>query len=407
MKMCVLWQCYGPYHFARLKALQALCAEFGHEAVGLEISDRSSTYAWQRQGEAMESLTTLFPGEIAETISASRIYKRVKPFFRSAACHVVFTPGYSPLASYLAARAARSTGAAVVLMNDSHRATGNNSIFALTIKRLLCRIYAAAFVAGSVHRTFHRELGFSDDLIFEGYDAIDNDFFERGSDVARSKAAKTRARLKLPARYILSVGRFVEKKNLATLIEAYALARERGGLNGCDLVLVGDGPLKSDLMQLATRRGLQPMDLASTARRTSTTDQEIVRFYPFSQLHDLPSYYALADCFVLPSLREEWGLVVNEAMASGCPAIVTGAAGCAGDLIVTGYTGYTFAAESVETLASHLQEIGSNPSKAREMGRRARSRVRAWSCDQFAHSALTAAGMARDRRINHGAPLRD
>jgi 1,2-diacylglycerol 3-alpha-glucosyltransferase len=395
MRICVLWQCYGPYHFARLKALQTLCTELGHEAIGLEVSDCNSTYAWQRLGPTEQNLTTLFPGEIAENISTLRIYQRAKSFFKTSACDVVFTPSYSPLASYLAALAARSAGAAVVVMNDSHRATGNNSIWSLAVKRMLCRIFSAAFVAGGVHRTFHRELGFPDARIFEGYDAVDNHYFEQGAVAANSSPEQTRARFKLPRRYILSVGRFVAKKNLSTLIEAFALARARGGLNGCDLVLVGSGPLKDELVDLVRRLDLPFLIQENETNGYVAPASEIVRFYPFAQLQDLPAYYALADCFVLASRREEWGLVVNEAMASGCATIVSSDAGCAGDLVVSGETGYTFAAESAESLATHLQELGSNPSKAHEMGRRARSHVRGWSCEEFARSALLAATAAR------------
>ena len=44
-------------------------------------------------------------------------------------------------------------------------------------------------------------------------------------------------------------------------------------------------------------------------------------------------FYGLADAFILPSIKEEWGLVVNEAMASGLPVIVSKTAGCAEDLL--------------------------------------------------------------------------
>jgi glycosyltransferase involved in cell wall biosynthesis len=105
-------------------------------------------------------------------------------------------------------------------------------------------------------------------------------------------------------------------------------------------LLVGDGPLRPSLERLAG-------ELAAP-----------VHFAGFVNQSALPAYYAAADALVLPSDgRETWGLVVNEGMACGVPAVVSAAAGCAPDLIAEGLTGFTFPAGDVDALAGRMMQI--------------------------------------------------
>jgi glycosyltransferase involved in cell wall biosynthesis len=81
-------------------------------------------------------------------------------------------------------------------------------------------------------------------------------------------------------------------------------------------------------------------------------------FAGFKNQSELPRYYAAADVLVLPSDGgETWGLVVNEAMACGLPAIVSDAVGCAPDLIEEGRTGFTFPVGDCAQLALRLESL--------------------------------------------------
>lgn len=395
MKICVFWQNYGPYHFARLAALRKLCAERGHEVVGLEVADKSSTYAWRREGPGEQGIHTLFPGRVAENVSAWAIRREAKKYLAEMHCDVIFTPSYWPLYSVFVAKAAKSLGMRVVMMNDSCRATGNNSLPVFALKQRISTLYDAAFVGGAVHRKFHRELGFRDDAIFDGYDAVDNDYFGVRADEVRGDAAQWRQRQGLPERFILNIGRFVAKKNLPVLIKAFALARHKGWLNGCDLVLVGSGPEKDELHRLAEGEQLKVIEgQHGETVSSSFTGAEVVRFYPFAQIEEVPAYYALAECFVLPSLYEEWGLVVNEAMASGSAVGVSNAVGCAPDLVVPGQNGFSFDPRNLEELAAGLRLVCQNHTLAQQFGANARAHITGWSCEHFAENALKAASAA-------------
>jgi glycosyltransferase involved in cell wall biosynthesis len=147
-----------------------------------------------------------------------------------------------------------------------------------------------------------------------------------------------------------------------------------------------------------------------------------VHFYGFRQIEENPVFYALADAFVLASLYEEWGLVVNEAMACGLPVVVSATAGCAEDLLVrdwlaappdmpadlrmrlaqlTGHirqNGFSFNPTSVQSLANALIILEGVPEIRENMGQASRRIVERFSCENFATNALLAARAA----LNHG-----
>jgi glycosyltransferase involved in cell wall biosynthesis len=132
---------------------------------------------------------------------------------------------------------------------------------------------------------------------------------------SRVEAVRVRTQLALPPRYFLFVGRLVREKGVLDLLAAYRQLpenlREQIGL-----VFAGDGPLRAELEALA--RDVYP---------------GMIHFAGFVDRDDLARYYGLAECLVLPTYTDPWGLVVNEAMACGLPVICTNVAGCVADLV--------------------------------------------------------------------------
>jgi glycosyltransferase involved in cell wall biosynthesis len=101
-----------------------------------------------------------------------------------------------------------------------------------------------------------------------------------------------------------------------------------------------------------------------------------VTFAGFVNQTEIVRAYVAADCLVLPSdTGETWGLVVNEAMASGLPAIVSDEVGCGPDLVTEDVTGSIFPMGDVDALADRLTRFAGDPAGLRGMGARARERV--------------------------------
>src|SRR5262245_32683656 len=108
-----------------------------------------------------------------------------------------------------------------------------------------------------------------------------------------------------------------------------------------DLVILGDGPLRNTLNSTVSTLNLH----------------EHVHLPGFKLYDELPVYYALANAFVHASTSEQWGLVVNEAIASGLPVIVSNRCGCAPELV--NGNGFTFDPFEEQELVERLLQMAS------------------------------------------------
>lgn len=394
-RAALVWAQYGPYHQARLAALRN--CESGFVVLGLELASKTQTYLWQRTAlqSAVHSLETVRP---VEKISALRTYRRAVRFFKSANVRVVFVPSYWPATSLAVLFAAYRTGARTVMMNESHEHTARAKGLSQWVKRKLVGSFDAGLVGGRPQRQFFEKLGMAPERVFEGYDAVDNEYFASRAEAVRADAMAVRKRYGLPARYFLNIGRMEPKKNLGALIRSYKDAR-LAGPEFPRLVLVGSGQTEAALRKQCAASGLSYADMTSLGKTEALANISAdVLFYGFRQLDELPNFYALAEAFVLPSLWEEWGLVVNEAMASSIPVLVSEVAGCAPDLVVEGATGYTFDPMDVGDLTRCMVAIAGDEPAARRMGANAREHVQRWGLEKFAKNASLAARMALGNR---------
>jgi len=89
--------------------------------------------------------------------------------------------------------------------------------------------------------------------------------------------------------------------------------------------------------------------------------------------------YVASDLLVLPSDYEPFGLVVNEAMLCGCPAVASDRVGARYDLVSEGETGCVFPCGDIEALAQILLSLLSDPTQLDRMGTAAKQRMRTWS----------------------------
>ena len=115
-----------------------------------------------------------------------------------------------------------------------------------------------------------------------------------------------------------------------------------------------------------------------------------VVFYPFQQADMTPLFFALCEAFVLPSKREEWGLVVNEAMACGAPVVVSNRVGSHFDLVRDGENGFVFAPDDVEQLAGILHHFDEDPELSRRLGTEGCKAIQAWTPALFGSAGAQA-----------------
>ena len=377
MKTCYLVERLGPYHAARLDR----AAEHGGVTV-IELAPGSATYNW----DAVESA-----GRRYRCVAASGDPAALGAALTAAGPDVVFLNGWADRGALAALRWCLRRGVPAVLMSDSQQHDEKRVWWKEWIKRRVVAGCDAAFVAGQRHAEYLRVLGFGDRPVSLGYDVVDNGHFERGAAAARREPG-LRARLGLPERYFLCVSRFIAKKNLPTLLRAFAAYRRQTGAAGWDLVLLGDGKERAGLESQIARDGLTGA----------------VHLRGFLQYDALPAYYALAGALVLASTTDQWGLAVNEAMASGLPVLVSRACGCVPELVREGCNGFSFDPGDESALAALLGRLSSEDCDRTAMGAASREIIAHWSLDRFSDGyweAARAASAARHRVAAWARPL--
>ncbi|MGC1322062.1 MAG: glycosyltransferase [Candidatus Udaeobacter sp.] len=355
--IAVVFHHIGPYHHARLNA-----AADRLSVTGIEWSAKGYDSWGAADSPARCHKISLFPEATDDHPGKRELRRAFCSALEQANPDVVAVNGWNNFGSQLAANCCMDRGIPMVVMSESARGDEPRTWWKEIIKRRIVNLYSAALVGGQRHVEYLVELGMPRERIFSGYDVVDNEYFRQKAEEVRSQRSQVRQKYALPENYFLASARFVEKKNLPKLVRAYAEYRRRSsafakatadkevgrqksevGNNKApwDLVVLGDGPLKTDLCRLISDLRLN----------------EHVHLPGFKPYDELPVYYALANAFVHASTTEQWGLVVNEAIASGLPVIVSGRCGCAPELV--NGNGFTFDPTNEHELTARLLEMAS------------------------------------------------
>jgi 1,2-diacylglycerol 3-alpha-glucosyltransferase len=371
--VAILFDRLGPYHVARIAAAAEL-----YPTIAIEFGSESSTYAWDHVATEAFLRHTIVSGARAEDVSRANFARDLFEVLERQRPSVIALPGWYHFGSLLALAWARWRGAVTVMMSETQADDEARQWLKERIKRRVLGLCSSALVGGVRHFAYAKELGMPEERTFLGYDVVDNDYFASRADAVRQDADAHRARLGLPPRFFIASNRFIPKKNLFTLMRAYA--RYRGETTGesVALVILGDGPLRADLESLRSELGLEAKVLLPG----------------FQQYEEIPTYYGLAEAFVHASTVEQWGLVVNEAAAAALPLLVSRHCGCSPELVREGENGYTFDPHDEIGLSARLRELAGDAGKRRRFGIRSREIVSAFSPRFFAEQLRRAAQSA-------------
>jgi glycosyltransferase involved in cell wall biosynthesis len=367
----VIFHRFGPYHCARLRAL----ADQG-PAVAIEVVRKDTTYQWDVVDDSQGfRRVTLFPELMADQPRVGDLRRRLYRCLASEQPRAVAIPGWSAPYALLALSWCLKTSTPAVLMSESTVFDRRRPFLGERIKRKLLRLYQAALVGGRRHTEYLHHFGFPEVAVFPGYDVVDNAHFGRLQPGAEAELGARQS-------FLVSC-RFIRVKNLPRLLEGYARYRQEAGSAAWGLVLAGDGPER---------------DKVAEAMRMLNLDDS-VRLAGFVQYDGLPARYARAGAFILPSVSEPWGLVVNEAMAAGLPVLVSNRCGCAPDLVQEGRNGFTFDPYETEELARLMLRLSSmREDKRAAMGQASREIISRWTPETFATNLMKAVEVALAHR---------
>ncbi len=350
------------------------------QAVGFDVA-----FEWDvplREGYHSTVLDTFDFGRAAPRW-LRRPSRRIGALLDSFRPDVSLVLGWQEVSLIQAMRASWMRGVPVLVRGESTPRAKRGQLVRWGQRAIVKRVEIVLAI-GQRNRRFYRELGVADARIVDARYCVDNERFSRSTACLRERRADLRRGLGVPtdALCVLFVGKLEPKKRPLDLIEAVSVARKRGA--SVYALIVGEGPLRASCERRAA-------ELRIPAKMLGFLNQS-----------ELPEAYVCADGLVLPSDEgETWGLVVNEAMACGLPAIVSDQVGCAPDLVLEGETGETFRCGDVHALADVLVRWAMDHERVLAMGRNAEVRVRKhYSIEGAVQGLSSAVEYVLERRRN-------
>lgn len=216
------------------------------------------------------------------------------------------------------------------------------------------------------------QLGYPAERITYGHMAADTSEMTFGAArVTDGEKQALRTRFRLSGTVFLYAGQLIPRKGVKELLNGW----EKAEMKNATLLIVGDGPMYDELQKTAPGN---------------------VRFSGSVSYDSLAPYYAVADCFVIPTLEDNWSLVVPEAMTCGLPIMCSCFNGCHPELVHP-ENGWVFNPLDIEKTASLLREVESQKAGFPQMGKKSREIIVQHSPQRAAQSVYDACLIA----INH------
>lgn len=276
---------------------------------------------------------------------------------------VIFFLGWGTITSLLALAACRMSGTPVFMFGDSSfpppEDTTPRRIRAGLLRTLLGMV-DAYLVSGVLNADYYRHYGADPRRFFLVPWAIDNERFAEASRFAPGEREAMRARFGIRPDHVALVfsAKFIPRKDPMTLLRAITRMHHRQKMA---VVFLGNGELREEM-------------------ETYARNNDIHAVFPgFVNQRDLPKHYAMADVFVLPSLAEPRGSVVNEAMACGLPIVGSDALGAIGDIILDGDNAFVFPTGDADALARRLDQLAGDEALRERMAARSREIIGTWT----------------------------
>ncbi|MDF2142040.1 glycosyltransferase [Paenirhodobacter sp. CAU 1674] len=368
----LLWDNFGPLHLDRLEA----CARHfagTRRVIGLELCGHSDTYGWETGGTAAGfEWITAYPGTRLDALSARQIFAAIRQGLGRHGRGDVFLCHNNEPGVLMGALWARARGHRVFAMGCSKFDDKPRRARAEALKSAFFLPYHGALGSGVRGRDYYRFLGLSAARITGEYNTVSLDRIRAQAGYGPFEAARIDEGPRFAERDFLCVARLVPKKNLDMLLRAFALYRVADPAPR-RLHLLGDGPEEARLRALAAELGLG----------------DAVCFHGFVQSAQVSAQLARGLALLLPSLEDQFGNVVPEALALGLPLILSDNPGARDRLLRSGRNGFLVEPDNPEGMAWFLQRLGTDAALWREM------RSCAFELAPQADTARFAEGIAR------------
>lgn len=282
-------------------------------------------------------------------------------------CNILWTHGYADIYTLSAIVFAKFKGIKVFVRGDSALFPDENQFPKRIVKRKiafrLLNFFVDRYLAvGTENKIFYLQQGVPEKKIVLSHYTVDNDFFYSKYCEAKNRISELKSALKLESHrpIIFYASKFITRKYPIDIVHAF----ER----------LNKSKVTPYVLFIGTGEQLENVKAAAHA-----IDSDSIRFLGFKNQTELPDYFALSDIMVLPSIHENWGLIVNEAMNAECAMIVSDHIACAPDLVKPGENGFIYPARDIDALTKCLQILIDDPVLCEKMKLKSREIILQWS----------------------------
>jgi glycosyltransferase involved in cell wall biosynthesis len=277
---------------------------------------------------------------------------------------VLLMLGWGTITSLLAVASCRAARIPIAMFGDSSFVPPEDSVMQKLragFFRGLFRLTGAFMISGTFNAGYYRHYGADPRRFFDLPWAIDNERFADAARFAPGEREALRERYGIAPESVVFLfsAKLIPRKDPMSLMRAFEQMPHRGR---AALVYMGEGELRPEL-EMYVR----------------THDLKNVYLIGFVNQSEIPKHYAMADTFVLPSLDDPRGTVINEAMACGLPVVVTDRCGPVGDIVRHGDNGFVFRPGDVDALAADLDLLASDDSLRQRMSERSHEIIADWN----------------------------
>lgn len=289
----------------------------------------------------------------------------------------VWVHGYAHASDWIAFATAAATHTPILLRGDStalHETTLAKRLVKRAVLTPLVKGAKGLLYVGEQNRRYWEALGAKPEQLFFTPYSVDNAYFAARAREAVAQGRREELRARIGAGtddvVLLFCGKLIACKRTPDLVEAVRLLGDAG--KRVVLAFVGDGDERLALERAIAAGGVR------------------AALVGFQNQSELPAWYAASELLVLPSDAEQWGLVVNEAMAAGLPVVASDLVGCASDLIEGKGTGAVHRAGDVRSLAAALRPLIEDAALRRKASERARKMIGRYDVSETARGVVQA-----------------
>lgn len=323
MKVLIVHNDFRVYWKGRLLFLKKYLQERDIDFYAIELFGKGSPYSFDTYENKEQWWTCLFPDKSYDEISIATIRETFLNKINEVNPDVVIAGSIVFFAGALGLRWAKNNHKKFIMFDDAKPSQIKRNFFVQWVKDLITMQIDGLWLPSKDYDEAYRKFIDKDSLVFYGYNCIDNELF------------KFRAKREMDFTTIICVARLVPIKNIDYLLRAWKLIEKRRP--NYRLVIIGDGPEFVNLNELTLYMGLKTVVFLGAVNNS-----------------DIPTYFYNSAAFVLPSLSESWGLVVNEAMASGLPILISNKINASNTLLKEGINGFGFEPSNVKNIAEKI-----------------------------------------------------